>query len=96
MAEIRWTYEAELWLKDIYDYIALDNSKAAEQVIDGIYNAAQVLKDHPEIGHKYRTPEMNDVRILQYGHYRITYALLKERIDILGVFHGALDIDKYL
>ena len=96
MAEIRWTYEAELWLKDIYDYIALDNPQAAAQVIDGIYNTAQTLKDHPGIGHKYQTPELDDVRILQYGHYRITYAVLDDRIDILGIFHGALDIDKYL
>lgn len=48
MAEIRWTYEAELWLKDIYDYITLDNPQAAAQVIDGIYETAQVLKDIPK------------------------------------------------
>lgn len=83
-------------MKDIYDYIALDNPQAAEQVIDGIYNTAQILKDHPVIGHKYQTLELDDVRILQYEHYRITYVLLDNRIDILGVFHGALDIDKYL
>jgi toxin ParE1/3/4 len=96
MAEIRWTYEADLWLKDIYDYIALDNPRAAEQVLDGIYNTAQKLKDHPEIGHKYQPSENQEVRILQYGHYRIAYAVLDDRIDILGVFHGALDIDRYL
>ncbi len=96
MAEIRWTYEAEIWLKDIYDYIALDNPHAAEQVVEGIYDKAQILKEHPEIGHKYETPEKEDVRILLYGHYRITYALVNDWIDILGVFHGALDIDKYL
>lgn len=43
MAEIRWTYEAEIWLKDIYDYIALDNPPAAEQVVEGIYDKAQIL-----------------------------------------------------
>ncbi len=96
MAELRWTQEAELWLKDIYDYIALDNPQAAAQVVDEIYNTAQTLKDHPKIGHKYKTPELDDVRMLQYGHYKITYALLSDRIDILGIFHGALDIDKYL
>ncbi len=96
MADIRWTYEAELWLKDIYDYIALDNPSAAGQVIDGIYNKAQILKDHPELGHKYEIPEKEDIRILLYGHYRITYVILNNRIDILGVFHGSLDIDKYL
>jgi plasmid stabilization system protein ParE len=36
------------------------------------------------------------VRVLLYGHYRIAY-LVKDGgdIDILGVFHGALDINKY-
>ena len=76
MAEIRWTHEAELWLKDIYEHIALDNPQAAAQVVDEIYNTAQVLKDHPEIGHKYQTPGIDDVRILQYGHYRITCAVI--------------------
>ena len=36
------------------------------------------------------------VRVLLYGHYRIAY-LVKDGggIDVLGVFHGALDISKY-
>jgi toxin ParE1/3/4 len=36
------------------------------------------------------------VRILLYGHYRIVY-LVKDggNIDILGVFHGSLDITRY-
>jgi plasmid stabilization system protein ParE len=96
MAKIRWTNEAELWLKDIYEYIALDNPSAAKQVVEGIYNKTQILKDNPEVGHKYETPEKEDIRILLYGHYRITYILLDNHIDILGVFHGALDIDRYL
>jgi plasmid stabilization system protein ParE len=33
MVEINWTHEAEKWLKDIHDYIALDNSLAAKRVI---------------------------------------------------------------
>ena len=33
MAEIVWTEEAERWLRDIHDYIALDNSVAATKVI---------------------------------------------------------------
>ena len=57
MAELRWTYEAEIWLKDIYDYIALDDPNTAEQVIDGIYNKPQRLKDHPELGYQYEAPE---------------------------------------
>ena len=43
MVEINWTHEAEKWLKDIHDYIALDNSLAAKRVIKGIYDKAQIL-----------------------------------------------------
>jgi plasmid stabilization system protein ParE len=97
MAEIAWTAEAERWLKDIYDYIAQDNPEAANTVVEGIYQRAQILVIFPEIGHKYRSEPEGNIRILLYGHYRIAYLIRgQERIDILGVFHGALDIDRYL
>ena len=97
MAKINWTYEAEYWLKDIYDYIAADNPTAAAYVVREIYDKAQVLLSHPQIGHRYDKPLMDDVRILLYGHYRIAYLIKPSGdIDIVGVFHGALDIDRYL
>ncbi|MDD5435331.1 MAG: type II toxin-antitoxin system RelE/ParE family toxin [Nitrospira sp.] len=97
MAKIRWTAEAEKWLRDIHDYIAQDNENAAQRVITGIYNKAQILKDFPEIGYKYRSEPEGDIRILLYGHYRIAYLIRsKELIDILGVFHGAMEIERYL
>ncbi len=71
MAKIRWTSEAEKWLREIYDYIAQDNGNAAQRVITGIYKKVQILKDFPEIRSK-------------------------ELIDILGVFHGAMEIERYL
>lgn len=97
MAEIRWTEEAHRWLRDIFDYIAVENPDAARKVVTGIYEKAQLLHRFPEIGYKYRTEPEGEIRILLYGHYRIAY-LVKEanNIDILGVFHGALEIDKYL
>ncbi len=97
MAEIKWTDEAEKWLKDIYDYIANDNSNVALEVISGIYKKVQVLKNFSEIGYKYRSEKEGEIRILLYGHYRIAYLIKnKNQIDILGVFHGSLNIEKYL
>ena len=97
MAEIRWTSEAVKWLQDIYDYIAQDNPEAAQRVVAGIYEKAQILKDFPEIGYKYRSEPDGEIRILLYGHYRITYLIKEmEAIEILGIFHDALEIDKYL
>ncbi len=49
MAEIRWTEEAHRWLRDIYDYIALDNPVSAQKVASGIYDKAQMLRRFPEI-----------------------------------------------
>ena len=35
-------------------------------------------------------------RILLHGNYRIAYLIKRdENVDILGVFHSALDIKKY-
>lgn len=97
MAEIVWTAQADKWLKDIHDYIAQDNADAAARVVSGIYEKAQLLCDFPEIGHKYRSEPEGDIRILLYGHYRIAYLFKrKEQIHILGVFHGAMEIDRYL
>ncbi|MBI4653884.1 MAG: type II toxin-antitoxin system RelE/ParE family toxin [Nitrospirae bacterium] len=97
MAKIRWTSEAEKWLREIYDYIAQDNENAAQRVVAGIYNKAQILKDFPGAGYKYRSETEGEIRILLYGHYRITYLIRSEElIDILGVFHGAMEIERYL
>jgi plasmid stabilization system protein ParE len=97
LAEINWTHEAQSWLKDIHDYIAADNPEAAARTVEGIYERSQLLKQYPEAGHKYETQSDRPVRIVLYGHYRITYLVKADgNIDILGVFHGALDIDRYL
>jgi len=97
VAEINWTWEAQSWLKDIYDYIAADNPDAAARTVNGIYEEAQLLERHPEAGYKYETEPYRAVRILLYDHYRITYLIKPDgNIDIVGVFHGALDIDRYL
>lgn len=95
MAEIRWTDEAQRWLGDIFEYIAADNPQAAAQTVQGIYERAQVLTTFPEIGHRYQASPRN-VRILLYGHYRIAYLVKDDgNVDVLGVFHGSLDITRY-
>ena len=95
MAEIAWTGEASRWLEDIFEYIAAENPEAAKRVVLGIYERAQILESHPEIGHRYVASNRH-VRILLYGHYRIAYLVKDDgNVDILGVFHGALDIDRY-
>ena len=47
------------------------------------------------MGHRYLHSSRN-VRIILYGHFRIAYLFEDDaNVDILGVFHGSLDITKY-
>jgi len=96
VAEVNWTEEAERWLEDIFKFIADENPDTAARVISELYERAQVLIQHPRIGYLYE-PSQRNVRILLYGHYRIAYLVkTNNEVDILGVFHGALDIGRYL
>ena len=74
----------------------LGNPNAAAETITNIYDKAQLLRNHPRLGHRYDAEQSREIRILLYEHFRITYLIKPDgNIDILGVFHGALDIDRY-
>lgn len=62
MVEITWTREAERWLEDIFEYIALDSPEAAARVVREIYDRAQILAEFPEAGYRYEPSDRN-VRI---------------------------------
>lgn len=97
MGQISWTFEAERWLKDMFEYITRDNPQAAANVVSGIYKKAQILSDQPRVGYRYEHKSEEEIRILLYGHYRVTYQILdSEDVVVLGVFHGALEIENYL
>lgn len=86
-----------IWLEDIHKYIAEDNPDAANRVTEGIFEKVQILSDFPEIGYHYRTEPEGDIRVLLYGHYRIAYLFRHpDIVEILGIFHGALDIKRFL
>ena len=94
MAKLVWTEEALRWLEDIFEYIAQDNPDAAARTVQAIYDRAQVLIQFPEMGERYARSARH-VRILLFEHYRIAYLVKPERVEVLGVFHGALDISRY-
>ncbi|MCF6148217.1 MAG: type II toxin-antitoxin system RelE/ParE family toxin [Candidatus Kuenenia sp.] len=97
MVRLNWTDEAKYCLKNIHDYIALDNPQVAKNVVKKIREKAQILKSFPESGGQYQNLERKDVRVIYYTHYRIAYLIVDaQRIDIIGVFHGAMELKKYI
>jgi plasmid stabilization system protein ParE len=97
MAKLRWTDEATIWLEEIYRYLAAESPQAASPTVETVYDQAQILVDFPQIGYKHREAPEGEVRVLLYGHYRIAYLIDgNDSIDILGVFHDALEIEAYV
>lgn len=97
MAEIVWTKEAVSWLERIYQYIAQNDPSAAHKVVSGILDKTQLLRAHPRLGQRYEAVPDREVREIRSGHYRIAYLVRSEqRVEILGVSHAALDIERYL
>ena len=65
---------------------------AKEQITHIVQEQPELLRQFPELGYRYDRHPTQHIRILLYGHYRIAYLLKPDNnIDILGVFHGALD-----
>jgi plasmid stabilization system protein ParE len=97
VAEIIWTVEAVRWLDEIHAYIASDNKAAAEGVVSGIFDKVQLLATQPRLGQRYELISDREVREILFGHYRIAYLVRsEERIEILGIFHAAMEIERYL
>jgi toxin ParE1/3/4 len=97
VAEISWTSEADRWLQEIYEYIIQDSPVAAENIVSAIYEKVQLLCLFPQLGYRYDPRSNDEIRILLYGHYRIAYLIKPDQnIDILGVFHSAIEIERYL
>jgi toxin ParE1/3/4 len=97
LAKIRWTQESLTWLEEIYDYIAEHNEPAATRTVDGILEKCRLLRDHPELGYRHIGSHGVEIRIILYGHYRIAYVIRDpDSIDILGIYHAALDIDRLI
>ena len=71
--------------------------RAAHKVVSGIYEKIQRLRRHPRLGQRYERIVDREVREILYGHYRIAYLVKTEqRVEILGIFHAAMDIERYL
>ncbi|MEW6348742.1 MAG: type II toxin-antitoxin system RelE/ParE family toxin [Thermodesulfobacteriota bacterium] len=80
----------------MYEYIATDSPAAAEEVVTAIHRHAELLAEFPYMGFRYEQ-SVRHVRILIHGVYRIAYLVKdEEHVEILGVFHGALEIDRHL
>ncbi|TAN03259.1 MAG: type II toxin-antitoxin system RelE/ParE family toxin [Rhodanobacteraceae bacterium] len=82
-------------LRDIIDYIALENPAAAEKVFRAIVAVSRQLVDFPEMGHAGRLPDTRELAVAGLP-YMIVYQVTRNAVSIIAVFHGARDLVRAL
>jgi toxin ParE1/3/4 len=90
--KVLWTETAEGHLDAIFSYISLDSPQYAKQMIDRITLCSQQISEYLLSGRKVPEYEMDNIREILEGSYRIIYRIKSEQIDILAVIHGRQNI----
>jgi toxin ParE1/3/4 len=95
---VRWTDQAFERLAQIEAFIAQDDPKAAERLVDRLIARGEALADQPCLGR--RLPELpnGDLREVIVGCYRLVYRVRDEDVVVLTAFEGhrlltATDLD---
>lgn len=89
---IRRTPQAHLDLVEIWLYIAQDNIKAADDLLDNIDKEIKLIAGSPKIGRK-REELAKNLRSFPVSSYVIFYRIQPDRIEIIRILHGVRDID---
>ena len=83
---IEWTDRALTDAAAVYAYIAADNEAAAWRVIGDIRKNVDKLEMFPDLGRLSRNPRVGELGI---DNYIIVYAVRRDRIVIVRIWHGA-------
>ena len=88
--------EDELWA--IWEFIAIDNPDAATRVVEAARETIKMLAESPGLGwaRKFRNEGLQGVRSFRvsgFDKYLIFYREIKDGIQVLHVYHGAMDIE---
>jgi plasmid stabilization system protein ParE len=89
--KIHWTETAEAHLDCIYTYIARDSKAYALRTVDRITKRSKQISAFPLSGRKVAEYDLERVREVFSGSYRIIYYIKSDQIDIIAVIHEAMD-----
>ncbi len=90
--KVHWTDTAQRHLDAIYHFIAQDSPAYAKRMVDRLTRRSQQIGEFPFSGRSVPEYEMQQIREVIEGPYRIIYYIMADQIDVLAVLHGAQDI----
>jgi toxin ParE1/3/4 len=83
-----WTPAAVSHLRSTYEYVAQDNARAAQALIERILSVAERLRDFPRMGPEGRVEDTREL-VIAGTPFLVVYRLHRSRVDVLAVFHAA-------
>ena len=95
MAKYMLTPRAQQDLREIWLYIALENERAADKLLNSLLDKFELVAEHPEMG-SARPGLSPTARILIEGQYVAMYEPALDGVVIMGVVHGTRDPSSWL
>jgi plasmid stabilization system protein ParE len=93
VAEPEWSIAALDDIEQIAEYISSRNPGYGAVFVRKLVAAVEALSDFPRRGRQVPELSSEDFRELVFQNYRIVYRLIGQRIVVLGVWHGAVDLE---
>ena len=90
--KVHWTDTAEGHLDAIYAYIAQDSPEYARRMVDRLTRRSQQIAEFPFSGRRVPEYDVDEIREVIEGSFRIIYHIKADQIDVLAVIHGATDV----
>jgi toxin ParE1/3/4 len=90
--KVHWTQTAESHLAAIHRHISLDSIAYAKRMVDRLTRRSQQIAAFPYSGRAVPEYEMETLREVIEGPYRIIYLIKPDQLDVIAVVHGARDL----
>lgn len=82
-----WTDPALTQLEAIRDYLAQTSPEYARRVVERLLNRTEQIAAFPRSGRVVPEYEIDEVRQVLEGSYRIIYLVKEEQVEVLAVVH---------
>ena len=92
--KVHWTDTAQAHLAAIHAYIAQDSTEYATRMVDRLTRRSQQIAGFPLSGRRVPEYDMDPIREVIEGAYRIIYHIKPDQIDVLAVVHAAMNVPR--
>ncbi len=86
--KVQWTPLAAKHLESAHEYLAHESAGAADNSIERILSAVEVMEHHPRMGRKGRVAGTREL-VITGTPFVVAYRLRHDQVEILAVLHGA-------